>query len=229
MADALLFEAGDWKTLAGRVVHSPTNRTDEVLGLQATYHRLAGDAQGFDDAVADLRKAVAAAPGDESQRFHLAKVLFLNDRPAEGLDLLLQSPNHQVAAFELLAAQMRYKEALELADRAKTANSPDAAVLEILKARTLYSLGEKDKATAIFAQYGGQIQGAGNVSWTETLIDSENRVGLKDLAAEHAGLLLAGPHDEKLPDACCPSCSRRTRKRRRRFGRSCGSDRTRRP
>ena len=195
LADALLFEAGDWKALADRPVHSPSNISYELLGLKATYHRLAGDARGFDDAVAELRKAVDAAPGDEYLRFHLAKVLFLNDRPAEGLDVILHTPNRQAAAFEMLAAQMRYAEALKLADDAKEANSPDAPVLEILKARTLYSLGEKDKATAIFARYAGQLQGAGDASWPETLIDAEIRVGLKEQAAEHAAVVLAGSRD----------------------------------
>ena len=110
LADALLFEAGDWKALADRPVHSPSGILYETLALQATYHRLAGDAKGFDDAVAQLRKIMDAAPGDEYEKFNLAKVLFLNDRPAEGLDVVLHTPNREVAAFELLAAQMRYGE-----------------------------------------------------------------------------------------------------------------------
>ena len=86
----------------------------------------------------------------------------------------------------------------------RTANSPDAPVLEILKARTLYSLGEKDKAKAIFARYGGQIKGTAGASWPETLIDAEMRVGLKDQAAEHAALVLATSRDQGWPERLFP-------------------------
>ena len=94
-------------------------------------------------------------------------------------------------------------------------------MLEILKARTLYSLGEKDKATAIFARYAGQLQGAGNVSWPETLIDAEMRMGLKEQAAEHAAVVLAGSRDQGWGSACWPRCSRKTRRRLRPYGASC--------
>ncbi len=196
LADALLYEAGDWKALAGRPVRAPSNVSYEVLGFQATYHRLAGDARGFDAAVAQLRKDVDAAPEDEYQRFYLAKVLFLNDRPAEGLDVVLHMPNQQAAAFEMLAAQMRYAEALKLADDAKEAPSQETPVLEILKARTLYTLGEKDKATAIFAHFGDQIHSVGAASWPEPLIDAEMRVGLRDQAFENAAQVLAASKDQ---------------------------------
>jgi tetratricopeptide (TPR) repeat protein len=61
---------------------------------------------------------------------------------------------------------------------------------EILKARTLYLLGDKDKAKAIFARYGDLIHHKGYDLWIETLIESEVRVGLMDQAAEHAAKAL---------------------------------------
>ena len=198
LADAVLYEAGDWKALADRPVRGPSNLPYEDLGLKATYHRLAGDAKGFDEAVAQLRKD-AAASGDEEQIFHLAKLLFLNDRPVDGLEVLAATPDKQVMVFEMLAAQMRYKEALETADRAQP-GSADVDVLQILKARTLYTLGEKDKAAAIFASYGDRIKGAVNVSWPEALIEAENRVGLKEKAFEHAVLYLSTPQDDATPE-----------------------------
>ncbi len=193
MADAILFEAGDWKALAGRPVHASSNDAEEALGFQAAFRRLAGEVKGFDDAVAELRKAAAATPDDSDARFYLAKVLLLNDRPSEGLDVLINTPNLQAAAFEMLVAQLRYKEAMELADKVKAANGPETAVLEILKARTLYSLGEKDAAAPIFARYGGQIADAKDAAWPETLIDAELRVGLKDQAADQAAVLPDSP------------------------------------
>jgi len=202
LADAMLFEARDWKTLARRSIHSPRNLPYEMSGINATYCRLAGDAKGFDDAIADLRKSVNDNPGDDFQRYYLAKVLFLNDRPADGIDVVVDAPNYQLAAFDMLVAQMRYKEALELADRAKAAGPlgpiDNRAGLEILKARVLYSLGERKEAKDVFAKYAGQfpLPGANNVSWPEELVEAEIRVGLKDQAAEHAAAILGMSNDE---------------------------------
>jgi tetratricopeptide (TPR) repeat protein len=196
LADALLFEAGDWKTLAQRPAHSESGLPYEALGFQAAYRRLAGDAKGCDDALAELRKLAGGPQIDEYERFHFAKVLFLNDRPAEAIDVLAQTPGRQAIAFEALAAQMRYKAALELADKAKAANGPDAAALEILKARLLYQLGDKDKATAIFAHYGDEIKPGVEATWFETLVDSEARVGLKDQAGDHAAKILSTSKDQ---------------------------------
>ena len=51
-------------------------------------------------------------PLPEYENIYLAKVLFLNDRPAEAVDMLARSPNGDAMAFEVLAAQTKYKEAL---------------------------------------------------------------------------------------------------------------------
>jgi tetratricopeptide (TPR) repeat protein len=89
-------------------------------------------------------------------------------------------------------------------DKAKAANAPDAAVLEILKARVLYALGEKDKAAPIFAHYGDEIKQGVEASWFETLVDSENRVGLKDQAADNAARVLGLSQDQSWPHRLLP-------------------------
>jgi tetratricopeptide (TPR) repeat protein len=192
LVDALLFEGGDWKELAKRATHAEAESASENLGFQATYRRLAGDAKGFEDALAELRKLADAGPTVPYENAHLAKVLFLNDRSAEAVDVLVRSPNSEAMAFEVLIAQTKYQAAFDLADKAKAAASPETPVLEILKARTLYLLGEKEKAGAIFARYGDEINDKSDLHWLETLIESEVRVGLKDLAAEQAIKVLHG-------------------------------------
>jgi len=204
LADAMLFEAGDWKELAKRPIHTESNTPSEALGFQAAYRRLAGDTKSFEDALADLRKLIDAQPGDEEERFYLARVYLLNDRPEDGIDVLVNTPNRQATAFELLAAQMKYKAALELADKAKAAGSTEAPTLEILKARTLYLLGEKDKAQAIFVRYGDGIKDGADFSWFETLIEAEIKVGLKDQAAEHAARVLGASRDMGWPGRLFP-------------------------
>lgn len=220
LADAMLFEAGDWKELARRPVHTELGLPYESLGFQAAYRRLAGDARGSEDSLADLRKLTDAAPGDEEERFYLAKAYLLNDRPQDGLDVLVNTPGRQAAAYELLAARMDYKAAFALADKAKAANAPEAPTLEILKARTLCLLGEKDKALSIFARYGDDIKDGADFSWFQTLIEAELKVGLNDRAAEHAARVLVRPTTWACRDGCSPSCFPRTPRRPRRCGRS---------
>ena len=53
-----------------------------VLGLQPTYLRLAGDKEGFDKAIADLRKFGG------SSSLPCAEVLLLNGMPQEAIALL---------------------------------------------------------------------------------------------------------------------------------------------
>ena len=205
LADAMLYEAGDWKTLAQRPPHGGDAAPYESLAFQAAYRRLAGDAKGFEDTLADLRKMTDASPGDDFQRFNFAKVLFLNDRPADAIALLSDTADRQPAAFEALAAQMKYKEALALADKAKAAGAADAPALEILKARTLYLLGDKAAGQAIFARYGDDIkEGAADVSWYEGLIEAENKAGLKEQAAAHAARVLTTTRDLGWPGRLFP-------------------------
>ena len=184
--DDLLLEAGDWKELVKRTALNDAEPSAETFGCRATYRRLAGDAKGFEEALAGLRKLGGAGPIADYEDLYLAKVLFLNDRPKEAVDIFARSPNGEAMAIEVLAAQTKYKEALELADKAKTAEPEQAAALQILKARTLYLLGEKEKAKAIFDRYADQIKKGGASPWPEELIDAEMRVGLKDEAAEAA-------------------------------------------
>jgi predicted Zn-dependent protease len=190
LVDSLLLEAGDWKELVKHTALNDAEPGAENLAYRATYQRLAGDAKGFEEALAELRKLGGAGPIAGYENLYLAKVLFLNDRPAEAVDIIARTPNSAVMAFEVLAAQTKYQEAMDLADKARKDGSAEADVLEILKARTLYLLGEKEKAAAIFARYGGMIDGKLDAPWIETLIESEVRVGLMDQATEQAAKAL---------------------------------------
>jgi hypothetical protein len=210
LAEALAYEAADWKGLAGKDPIFETSRPIEKLGYRAAYHRLAGNTKAFEEAIADIRKAGMndALPGDEEDGlFYVAKALFLNQRPRDGLEILLRSDRNSQAAFEILIAQMKYREALALVEktRAAAAKIPgeeekkkaesNLAPLEILEARTLYNLGEKAKAQAIFTRYSAQVRQGNEVSWYEDLVDSEYRVGLTDEAFAHAAQVLGFSED----------------------------------
>jgi tetratricopeptide (TPR) repeat protein len=190
LTDRLLYEMADWKALTHRdlVVPDPV----EKLGYRAAYCRLAGDTAGCEDALREFRKRVDAAPPTERsvQSFYLAKALFLNDRPADGIRLLAES-GHYAKAFEILCVQFKYGDALALVEKARKENHKDLPLLEILEARQRYTLGEKDKALALFAGRAADIKPGNEFGWFEDLVDAEYRVGLKDQAFEHAAQVLS--------------------------------------
>ncbi len=218
LVEALRFESGDWKELARSPVVLDTHREIERLGYRLAYQRLAGDKKEAEETVAQVRKLVDPFKGEEEQLFDVAKVLFINRRPREALEILGKSDANAPAIFEILAAQQKHREALALVEKAKAAlnNVKDemakkraAAVvarLEILQARTLFGLGETEKARQIFGRLGEKIKADGAAlkseddhSWFELLIESEVRVGLTDDAFEHAALVLALSGDQGWP------------------------------
>jgi hypothetical protein len=70
--DAILFESGDWKSLAARSRLTPDDAGDlEKLGQLATYQRLAGDQDGFDQSLASLRRLAAGLRGTKLPAGHL--------------------------------------------------------------------------------------------------------------------------------------------------------------
>jgi tetratricopeptide (TPR) repeat protein len=194
LVDALLLEAGAWKELADRPVGTETTHESERLGLRAVYHRLAGDSKGFEDAVKALRKLGSEGKNDEGTAFLVAKALFLNDRPADALEFLARSAD-RTTAFEVLAARMNIHEALSLAEKER-AGGKQRAELELLAARTLWSLGEKEKASEVFASYGERIKADTEGSWFETLVDSEIRTAQKEKAFADAAKVLSLPKEQ---------------------------------
>lgn len=210
LVEGLLVEAGAWKEL----VQSPELFTrgpgPETFGYRAAYNRWAGNQKEADEALAEVRKLADNTKDPEGQ-LNAAKVLFVNQRPREAMEVLRLSPANAPTLFEILAAQQKYREALALVDSARAAlnNLQDEnekktaadtlARLEVLQARTLFSLGEKDRARPLFVRLAGEIKADSETikdpeaedSWIDLLIESENRVGLTDEAFEHAGRVLA--------------------------------------
>lgn len=202
LVEALLFEAGAWKDLAQAAIVLEVGREVERLGYRAAYHRLAGNSRDFEEAIKEILKlADTPMPNDDEQLFYIAKALFLNYRPKEALQILTRSKNHQTTLFEILAAQLRYKEALAVVDKARNDGNKDLPALEVMQARTLYGLGEKEKATAIFNRLAAEIKPGGDIlSWFVELVDAELRSGLADQAFDHAAQVLAISRDQGDPE-----------------------------
>jgi tetratricopeptide (TPR) repeat protein len=194
LVDQMLIDQGDWAALAKRTDERGSGSNLEAFGFRLAYHRLAGDAAGLARAAADLRDQVG--PQTEGPVLWLAaKALFLNGRPDDAL-ALLQPYRKPSATFEVLAGRLQLHEALTLADRAVVDDPHERATLDLLKARTLYLLGERDKAREIFARIGNEIDEGKSGKEYELLLKTEVRLGLNAEAQEHAARLLTGPRGE---------------------------------
>jgi tetratricopeptide (TPR) repeat protein len=192
LVEEVLYQQGDWKALAKRPATNEYRRDVEAMGYKAAYQRLAGDAAGFDATLAELRKFGESRAEGDVEVWYAAKALFLNDRAADALALLAKKNYRPEVRFEVLAAQGRYREAFEAADPAKLkAGDPEKGLLEVMRARTLYQLGETDKAQAIFTQLAGAIQEGNETLWEERLVEVEYRLGLRELAWAHCTRVLA--------------------------------------
>jgi tetratricopeptide (TPR) repeat protein len=189
LVEAMLFEAGDWKALAALPELSNADRPIEKWSFRAAYHGLAGNVKERDEALAEVRKAAESDPDKEAMAFIAAKAFFLNDRLADGLELLAGSDRPEVR-FEILASQLRYAEAMAMVEAARKSESKHLAKLERVQARTLYFLGEKDKAQAIFTRHAADIRPGVDTEKFEDLVDAEYRCGLRDQSQEHCARLL---------------------------------------
>jgi predicted Zn-dependent protease len=188
LEEAIVFEAADWTALAQFDLSGGSRRPLEALGCKAAYCRLSGNATEFEKAIQQIRAYRDKKVENDFDTWLAAKALFLNDRPQDALVLLA---NKRSAAFEILCAQMRFGEAFALVEQSKTEPGGELPLLEILQARTLHQLGEKEKAAKILAALGEQIKEGNDASWYAKLIEVEYRLGLKEQAFDHCARVLA--------------------------------------
>ena len=196
----LLWESAGWQRLAERKALGSEGEEYEREGLRATYYRLAGQKKELNESVEKLKKLLVDQPLEEDKQFGVAKALLLNGRTAEAIEILGTGEN-KLTTFELLCARNQFKEAFDLVDQARIADSKEAIALELAQARVLHLLGEKEKAATIFAKYGGMIRGI-NFPWYANLVEAEIKCGLTDQACAHAAKVLTdlrGPAGWELP------------------------------
>src|SRR5262249_31980982 len=118
LLETVLYDMGDWKALAKKADEIEDTANIEALGFRAAYHRLAGNKDEFEKLVGELRKHTEAEQPDENRLWFVAKALYVNERPVEGLTALNRRKNIG-PALEVLCAQLRFREVLELADKAR--------------------------------------------------------------------------------------------------------------
>jgi len=173
--ECLLVELGDWKRLAAQLRQRFGDEADlEHLGFLAAYQRLAGDQAAFEHSLTLIRRYVQGAANQHQS----AKILLLNDRPDEAIASYSNSPDI-LSAFELLCAQQKYKQAIELAEKKWNPQAADNPALPCNLARTLQYLGRSKEALAILDKLPIDSPGY-------ALIVAERQCGFDDRVLEHA-------------------------------------------
>src|SRR5262249_16574770 len=144
--------------------------------------RLSGDRKAFAEVVDDIRKRGREAPDVAGDLLLFAKALLLNGQTADGIDILARGAGNARMLYELQAARLKYKEAFALVEEARKASRADLPALELMQARTLHYLGEKDRAKEIVKKYAEQVVPGKKAGWLDDLVEAELAVGGQDAA-----------------------------------------------
>jgi tetratricopeptide (TPR) repeat protein len=183
LVEDLLWEEGSWQELM-RFHDKSTVRdlSGRSLGARAAYARLAGDKPVYEKATTELRKASDAT--DPYQFFGVVEGMLLNGRGPEAVQLLLDRKIRVNVAFELMAAQSHYRDALKLV----TTSPQEKFDLELNRARQLRLLGDKDTSLQLFQQIGARLQPATEatdfVRLLRAMVKLQLRVPALDAAAQ---------------------------------------------
>jgi tetratricopeptide (TPR) repeat protein len=202
LLNLMLVECGDWKQLAVLVDARGGQLDDAVddLGFAAAYHRLAGDAEGLEKYA---KKIVALADRRPDDALLAAEVLFLNDRPEAGVEILRKRKAFASLA-ELLGPLGRYDELLALARDAVVGQSRDADAIQVRAALAMHTLGDSAGASAALERLLAEGEQANPgprraaVAWPDTgrfvlIAEAAAAIGRKDLAEECVARALASP------------------------------------
>jgi tetratricopeptide (TPR) repeat protein len=184
-------ELGDWPALVAGLKDPPGQATAELTATRAAYRRLAGDQAGCDAAL----ETITGASGWEKSRAY-----FLNDRPRQALAAFERAGNTDTVA-EFLALQMRYREALDLVEKARPDKPEERLPLAVRKARLLDQVGEKEKAAHVLT---GLLDGTQEFrdSWEFIqFLQAACDLGLKDQACASVARWLAATKPPEAPHA----------------------------
>ncbi|MBY0228579.1 MAG: hypothetical protein K2W96_04795, partial [Gemmataceae bacterium] len=196
LLEGLLFEHGKWKELDADPKLVPEGMPVVQKGFRAAYARLAGNAKAHQQAVDDLLEKARAVAKDKGDLLPYAKALFFNGKASEAVDLLSSAEAEPRLLFEVLAAQLRYREAFSAADTA--AGKPDAAdprMMHVLKARHQWLLGLTEEAAELLKKAAADVKDNVGAAWTGELVETELVIGRRDEAWKHAAAILASKDD----------------------------------
>jgi tetratricopeptide (TPR) repeat protein len=196
----LAWEASDWKRLAERPGTGAAGDTED-RGARAAYYRLAGNKAKYDEIIGDLRKDLMGVEGDDAAAYELAYALLLNGEGGAAIEVLKgRHKRGSDLVFDLLCAQLRFKEAFAYADATKKEldadpqAEPERQQLAIRRGKVLAALGDRDGATQIFRGVLEASLNAGDDRNAIDVVKAVARSGMRDLAADCAARCLQSLH-----------------------------------
>lgn len=190
--EILLEDEGNWGALADLNHGRELNHPDAVRLLLT---RLAGRTEKFDDAVKKVL-ADAAEANDAYDVKDAAIALLAGNRAADAADLLTRKRNNLDILSEIQIARLKFKEASELLDGKADVQPEERLEFDLRRARVLMTTGKREEASKLFGEVARglrAIDGGGGRYLSRparSLIRAEVRVGLRDLACEHAAMFV---------------------------------------
>jgi tetratricopeptide (TPR) repeat protein len=182
----ILLDRHDWAPLIAeakrRCGDAPNPWRRVGLAEKLSYARLSGDGKLYDEAVADIRAAAEQNPELASS---YASALVVNDRAADGIDMLVKGKDFS-RAYHLMVSQGRYEDAAKLLADARSEAPPDLNALELTHARRLGWLGDKDAASVIVDRFEKDMAPESPSPAQGDLIETELALGRLDKAFDRA-------------------------------------------
>jgi tetratricopeptide (TPR) repeat protein len=195
--DMIAWESSDWKALAE---DKNQNRPRDYRSAQATFYRMAGEKAKYNEMLDEMRKELAGVESNDETALELARTLLLNGKGGEAVNLLRdRTKDGADLVFDLLCAQLKYREAFAYADKALKEKAEEGdeedrgftkTMLNLRRARTLALLGDRDSAIQLFRQISDQAIDAQQIQVLVGTLSILKRLGEKDLATDIMGKCL---------------------------------------
>ncbi len=193
----LMEEEGDWADLLDTTPPAEIAETNLPDALKLTFLRLAGRDKEYRTVLKKTRENATELSARQDIR-DAAFTLLLSNRAADATELLLQKRQNLGLLSEILIARLRFKDALELIRPGKTTadtlDPQEKLDFDLRRARVLVLTGHREEAIQLFTQVAAGLKtqagethvGDDTHRAQRALLRAEVRVGLRDLASEHA-------------------------------------------
>ncbi len=202
LVEFLLEEEGDWAAARDHPRSRPANHPE---ALKLTYLRLTGPADRFEAAAKDVANLGEGLVAAETVK-DAAHALMLNLRAADAGDLLAARRQNLGLLAEVNIARLRYADALkaiEPADADEPETRRSRVDFDLRRARVMALTGDRAGAVKLFGEVAESLHAPPDQIVNRELLDlpvlrrslirAEIRVGLRELACEHAGAFVGAP------------------------------------
>lgn len=182
----LLQERGKWSELLDKHPPAMTTGLSQITGLGqlAAYQRLAGRGAEFNETLKKIDEyAAASAPRNDNRTWYAAKAFLINEQTSRATALLLR--NEHVVAAELLAAQGKYREALDVTEKSAKAERGEKYLDRTMHVLLLHRTGSFDKAKESLRALQKDMGKNTAPAWLDRQIELEAKLGLRDSALKH--------------------------------------------